>query len=341
MSVFTVFAIGTGHSRAEKNTLMVRLYDVCNAIDAVHLGSPAPQMKYILDGIGKSYDADTGKVSTDYFAQATGWGLSDKTDEVVEHAMRLRPEVVNLAGHSRGAIICTRIASKLSRALPSTKCNLFLVDPVERTPIGDSRNNAQTHGNVKLFRQLIMENEGSFLFEPRKISHQSASINTVHMPGRHGTATQTGQPIGLVSYMLAINFLGMCRSDMAGRPFSAPQLCDAYGQVNLANPVRKTSSGIGRLFQDLDAGKRVFGFSGSRDLKGFGRKNAWRDDGYFINNDHARHFMATWPDLFLVLTGKLTPDTSMQRSLVAQVRNVRDRAPRAFQTLPTAFRELV
>ena len=341
MSVFTVFAIGTGHSRAEQNTLMVRLYDTCRGTDAVHLGSPTSQMKYILDGVGKSYDADTGKVSTNYFAQATGWGLSDKTDEVLDHIKRLRPAVVNLTGHSRGAIICTRIASKLSRALPATKCNLFLVDPVERTPIGHSRNNAQTHGNVALFRQVIMENEGSVMFEPRKIQHETASVNTVHLPGSHGTGTQTGQPIGMVAYMLAVNFLGMCGSDVSGRPFTATQLCDAYSRVTLANPVRQRKGGFGRMFQDLDAGKRFFGFSGKRDLKGFGRANEWRDDTYFINNDHARHFMSTWPDLFLVLTGKLTPDPTMQASLISQVRNLRDRAPRGYQSLPKAFRALV
>lgn len=341
MSVFTAFAIGTGHSRAEPNTLMVRLYNGCGGTDAVHLGSPVDQMKYIIDGIGKRYDPETGEVSTNLLAQATGWGLADKTDEVVAHIRRLRPEVVNLTGHSRGAIICTRIAAKLARQMPSTRCNLFLVDPVERTLIGTAEYNATTHRNVSLFRQLIMENEGSWLFGPRAMTHTAAATNTIHMPGRHGTATQTGQPVGMVTHMLAVNFLALCGSDMRERPFTTSQLCDTYSRIGLANPVKKHGSKLGRLFQDLDAGKRVFGWSGVRKLgKAFGAANAWRDDAYFINNDHARHFQSTWPDVFLALTGKLRPTLKQEARLVEQVRSIRARAPRAYRTLPTAFRDL-
>jgi len=85
---------------------------------------------------------------------------------------------------------------------------------------------------------------------------------------------------------------------------AAARSCDTYSRITLADPARKRASGFGRLFRDLDAGKRVFGFSGARSLgSGFGRANAYRDDHPFINNDHARHFMASWPNLFVVLTG--------------------------------------
>lgn len=349
MSVFTVFAIGTGHSRHESNTLMVRLDQSCKGVGAQHLGSAVPQMKYILDGIGKSYDADSGKVSSNIFAQATGWGLKDKAEEVIEHIQRLQPTVVNLTGHSRGAIICTRIAALLSVRMPGTRCNLFLVDPVKRSLIGSDTFNTETHHNVRLFRQIIMENESSFLFEPTKIDHGgSAARNTIHMPGRHGTATQTGQPIGVVAQMLAVNFLTLCGSDMGQAPYTAAELSDAYGRVNLSNPVKKKKSswfgfgggGSGRSFQDLDAGKRVFGFSGGRSLgSSFGAKNAFRDDEYFINNDHARHFQSVWPDLYMVLTGQVVPSGRLLERVLVQARSVRQRAPRAYQSLPEAFRE--
>lgn len=341
MSVFTVFAIGTGHSRAEQNTLMVRLYNACDAVDAANTGSPMPQIKYILDGIGASYDATTGKVEKNLFAQAIGLGMSDKAEEVIEHIRRVRPRVVNLTGHSRGAIICVKIAADLAEQMPDIKCNLFLVDPVRSSVLVSPEESAKTYGNVKLFRQIVMENETKFIFDPTRISHGGAATNTVHMPGTHGTATQTGQPVGMVAYMLAVNFLAFNGSAMRDRHYTPQQLCDAYSRINQANPVKRGGGGKGRAFQDMDSGGGwSFSLSGMRDLMGFGRKNEWQNHDYFINNDHAKQFMTIWPELFLALTGKASVSTSAMPRLKDDVRKARIQAPRAFSTLPVELRTL-
>lgn len=342
MSVCTVFAIGTGHSRAERDTLMVRLYDDCQGTGAEHLGSPVDQAKLVLDGIGKDYDPITGKVSSSLFAQATGWGLKDKSADAVEHIMRLRPDVVNLTGHSRGAIICVRIAAKLAEKLPGTRCNLFLVDPVKRSLIGSDHYNTETHGNTGLVRQIIMENESSWAFSPTSIRHSHASGNTVHMPGTHGTGTQTAQPVGMVTFMLVANFLRLCGSAMRSAPFSPADLCDTYSRITLANPLKRRKGGTGRVFTDFDSGSRGFKFGGHRGTGGtFGPGNAYKDDSYFINGDHAKHFTQAFPSVFGALTGAVQPNPSTQMRLAGELRMMRTRAPRAFETLPDAFRSFV
>lgn len=340
MSVFTVFNIGTGHTRNEPNNILVRLFARCGAADAEHVGG-ANQLKLINDGIGAEYDEDTGKVSKNYFAQATGWGLKDKTSDTVDLIERARPTTVNLVGHSRGAIISNRIAAKLSESMPGTRCNLFLIDPVKRSFLGTDFYNAKTHDNTGLFRQILMENESSWLFEPQKIAHSGASTNSVRMPGGHGTATQTGQPIGMVAYMLAVNFLRTCGSEMIDGPFTQSQLADAYAAITMANPARRHNGTLGRQVRDLDSGKFGFRNLTNRSLaSSFGVSNEFSHHKYFINNDHARHFSSQWPNAYLALTGKAALSHSAQLQLRAEVRRMRSQASRAYQALPKAFQQM-
>lgn len=340
MSVFTVLNIGTGHTRNEPNNILVRLFARCSGADAEHVGG-ATQLKLINDGIGADYDEDTGKVSKNYFAQATGWGLKDKTSDTVDIIKRARPQTVNIVGHSRGAIISNRIAAKLSESLPGTRCNLFLIDPVKRSFLGTDFYNAQTHDNVGLFRQILMENESSWLFEPQKVSHSAASVNSVRMPGGHGTATQTGQPIGVVAYMLAVNFLRTCGSAMIDGPFTQVQLADAYAAITMANPARRKNGTLGRQVRDLDAGKSAFRNLTNRSLaSSFGVTNDYSHHKYFINNDHARHFSAAWPNAYLALAGKGALGHHAALQLQSEVRRMRGQASRAFQALPKNLQQL-
>lgn len=341
MSVFTVLNIGTGHTRNEPDNILVRLFTRCAGADAERVGG-ASQLKLINDGIGADYDAATGEVSKNYFAQATGWGLKDKSRDTVAVIARNRPQTVNLVGHSRGAIIATRIAAQLADRLPGTRCNLFLIDPVKRSLFGSDHDNAQTHENVGLFRQVLMENESSIMFEPQTITHSAASTNTVRMPGTHGTATQTGQPIGVVAYMLAVNFLRTCGSEMLDGPFTQAQIADAYASITLANPARRSGGRVGRSIRDMSSG--AFGFKGltNRGLAAkFGATNPFSHHAYFINPDHARHFASQWPNAFLALTGKAALSFSAQLQLKAELQRMRGQASRAWQALPPAFHEMV
>lgn len=340
MSVFTVLNIGTGHTRNEPNNILVRLFTRCAGMDAEHVGG-ADQQKLINDGIGAEYDEDTGEVSKNYFAQATGWGLKDKTSDTVEIIEKARPTTVNLVGHSRGAIIANRIAAKLSERMPATRCNLFLIDPVKRSLLGTSFYNAETHANVGLFRQILMENESSIMFEPQKISHSSAATSSIRMPGGHGTATQVGQPIGMVAYMLAVNFLRACGSHMLDGPFTEAQLADGYAAITLANPARRKGGSVGRTIRDLDAGTLGFRGLSNRSLAAkFGATNEFSHDKYFINDDHARHFMSQWPNAYLALTGKAALSFAAQLQLKAELQRMRGQASRAYQALPPAFQQM-
>ncbi|MCA9544264.1 MAG: hypothetical protein KC613_07725 [Myxococcales bacterium] len=342
MSVFTVYNIGTGHASNEQANLLVRLFNRTVGIDARQdRPGRAAQYRYINDGIGKSYDARTGRVSTNMFAQATGWGLKDKTEETVDVIRRINPRVVNLVGHSRGAIIAVRTAAKLSKRAPDITCNLFLVDPVKRSFLGKDEDNAATHGNVRLFRQILMESESSWLFEPQKMSHSSAATNSVRLPGSHGSATQTGQPIGVVAYMLAVNFLRLCGTALSDTPFSPVQMADAYAQITLMNPVHRRNGVVGREVANWD-GQREKKFRGATDRRldsRFGAENPYLHHAYFVNNDHARAFMQSFPNTFLALTGKVRVDRLMGRALQRELQQMRAQAARAFQTLPTAYRE--
>ncbi len=342
MAVFTVFNIGTGHSRDESNTLMVRLYNAVQATDAHRVGGPnAGNLKMINDGIGKSYDEGTGKVSSNLLAQAVGWGLKDKTRDTVDEIIDAGPDKVNLCGHSRGAIISVRIAAKLFEKAPQIRCNLFPVDPVKRTFLGTDAYNAQTHGNVDMYRQILMEGEQHFIFNVQRITHHAGGSASVRMPGDHGSATQSGQPVGMVAYMLCTNWLRMAGSPMGDGPFTEPQLCDAYARITAANPARRVKNRTVRTFRDLDRGKRItVGQGRSKTFGRMGVTNEFEDHHYFVNENHAHLFAARWPNLFGVLTGKIPFDMRMQHQLRSESQRLRAAAPRSFNALPDAYKEL-
>src|SRR5215470_9485106 len=92
--IFNLFCLGTGHKKDETNQTMRRLHDDCKSWT---------DYKYICDG------------PTGLGGVAAGAGMNALRDECVKKIRAVLPlSRINMAGHSRGAMLCHMVAHKLS-----------------------------------------------------------------------------------------------------------------------------------------------------------------------------------------------------------------------------------
>ena len=134
MSIYNVYCLGTGHSSNEAERLLpdvFRLYD----------RSPA-DCKQLMEGLGTTAfvqtvkDANNGtapwKMGKRGKAFGKGWGnvvMQVMAGLQTAHAAQ-QISMVNLVGHSRGAVTCHMIAHAIEHAMPGVPCNIFAFDPV-------------------------------------------------------------------------------------------------------------------------------------------------------------------------------------------------------------------
>ena len=129
MSIYNVYCLGTGHSSNEAERLLpdiFRLYD----------RSPA-DCKQLMEGLGTTafvqsvMAANNGEVprAMGFRGAAFGKGWGNVVMQVMAglqaaHAAQLI-SVVNLVGHSRGAVTCHMIAHAIAHRMPGVRCNIF------------------------------------------------------------------------------------------------------------------------------------------------------------------------------------------------------------------------
>jgi hypothetical protein len=195
-NVFSVFCIGTGHSRAEPNNVMKWLYDNC-----YWPGYPK-DLKYINDGVM----GGGGPLHTNEWI---GVGMADmktSTMNAIKRAVRRRELCVtriNLAGHSRGAVLCHMLAEAI-RTDPETQhleVSMALLDPVHMSNFHPGAKALEGSNKFIQCLTIIMENVNSFMFPFKFIEatddETQAKIYYVKMPGTHGSGTQVlTNPIG-------------------------------------------------------------------------------------------------------------------------------------------------
>ena len=134
MSIYNVYCLGTGHSSNQAERL---LPDIFRTYDR----SPADR-KQLMEGLGTSAfvqtvrDANNGEAPRGLkemgTLSGTGWGnvvMQVMAGLRVAHATQ-PISMVNLVGHSRGAVTCHMIAHAIAHAMPGVRCNIFAIDPV-------------------------------------------------------------------------------------------------------------------------------------------------------------------------------------------------------------------
>lgn len=243
--VFSVFCIGSNHNQKEINNTMAALGHACVSPD----GNADPaSYKYINDGPGGE---DHVSKARKLFNGAVGWGMNNFLANTFQAIVAADPTVVNLTGHSRGAILCHMIAHKLY-ANPATrhiKINMIVLDPVHQSKIRhDGSEHLDDNPNLLSYHSIIMEHESAlrgkafpfkFVRSPDQIAERSHYIN---MPGTHGSGTQQlTSPVGRLTYELIANFM-RARGTMFSHPVPTPlDMCEHFAQVHVLNPLVKNA----------------------------------------------------------------------------------------------------
>src|SRR5262249_33718705 len=145
-----------------------------------------------------------------------GSGMDKSLDQIIKHVDEAGPLQINMAGHSRGAVLCHMVARKLYEIGKRVPITIAALDPVHMS---------NAHGDVgklpptvEKYQAIVMENENKpFLFDIFGAVFQFQFVDTdgedtgrvyyINMPGKHGSGTQLTSPIGRVCYELIANFM--------------------------------------------------------------------------------------------------------------------------------------
>jgi hypothetical protein len=318
MGTFSVFNIGTGHTKAETNLTMKVLYDDCVAQNGNCIND-GQDYKIINDGpVGAA-------------GNILGWSMNDALRATMVEIRKVKPDRVNLTGHSRGAITCHMIAEAIRAdkdlLVRQAKISLILLDPVHQSKIKHvGAEKLKNNPNLLKYRAILMENVNSGIFPFKQIKAADATtaqkITFITMPGTHGSGTQPHtNPIGQVCLELIRNFMRKRGTTFhITAPKLAIEMCELFARIH---EVTLDASGKRRIWDDggnaiqhvvSDKTESLQGFKGrARAVKGILAHNAKyrqtnrlgqqkifldRDEKYFFNTVHAKYFKQEFPNLF-------------------------------------------
>ena len=266
MPHLSIFNIGTGHNRNERNNLLVKLFHDSPAreIHDVIIDNPTAPLKLgrdrkvINDGLASkdAVDGATGSepaLSTRGVLEGIiGQGVSSKTERMVQLVGRLKDGLsgVTIVGHSRGAIIAVRTAARLYEKYGTDlRVNLWLLDPVEFSVEGGQANR-MVPPNVRHLRIVAMEDthnicgwKSGFKLQALVGSYgpgRDVRESYIRMPGSHGTASQVdGHPIGEVTFQIARKDFWRWNVPVGAGVWSSRQICDEYFRIQQVNPATR------------------------------------------------------------------------------------------------------
>lgn len=323
MSTFTVFNIGTGHTRGETNNTVADLYRRCSG------GG-----KWVNDG------------PTGMLGNAQGKSMDPKCRDAIAAILAARPQTLNLVGHSRGAVISHMIANDLSVCNESaaryiSRVNMICLDPVNMS-VHTERGKSLAAG-VKLgkYVSIVMENVTKKIFPSTTLKPLDALMSQLmtfmHLPGSHGSGTQClTSAIGRACHGMIMTYLNQWGTRFDAPPPDAKELANTFARIHVENPVQYDKKGLikSRLVSNSPG-----------DATGPGRKTkfAWqevgrvkeiaanyermaaadaskgdtnfRDSPYFFNEFHAAVFKAAFPAVYLRFTGNMMHQVEVNREL--------------------------
>jgi hypothetical protein len=254
-----------------------------------------------------------------FFGMAFGAGMDSKCDSTVKAILARQATVVNLAGHSRGGVLCYMIANGLAAKKFPGQVNIVVLDPVNMSSHTQKATELRQGITLGLHVAIVMENVTNILFpltevKPLNVQFRQKMI-TYSMPGTHGSGTQPAtSAIGK-----AVKGMIMFLMDRWGTSFGEPtpslmELLEAFAAIHDENAVHydeKTGLVKDRLIWDDKKG-----FGKSKDFSGayqsVGRHEQigtivtgtdFRDSPYFFNDFHAACFQVTFPAIWARLVG--------------------------------------
>jgi hypothetical protein len=304
--LLSIFNIGTGHRKHEPNNTIAALGKAC-------------EPSIVNDG-------PTGAAGT-----LQGWGMNDALARTMAQVEEAQPAVVNMAGHSRGAILCHMLAHSIltSDKLRDTQVNLCVLDPVHQSwmpHVGGEL--LLDNPRLLSYYAIAMENESGFggkKFPLKFVTPMGEGVRErmyyTSLPGTHGSASQNlTSAIGAVGYAMMAAVMRGCGSQFSTPRPSPLDWCEMFAKIHVENP--KTLDGAKRLIRDdkgewlehrgkvLPQGTAVRASDiakalqiGSKHVSQPGYKKLVVKPGsdYFFNREHASHFKQVFPYFFSAL----------------------------------------
>lgn len=315
--VFTVYNCGTGFSRNQNDEIIANL--------ATRTEGTENRDWMVTDGVGQgfntpgAFDPITGRktlagrqvdpIVLIGLGNATGWGWEQNEQHVwavisnLIAGSRQPPEVINMAGWSRGAITCHMIAHALAKT-PQTqnlKVNIFAFDPVPG-PGNFKPDKITLASNVVDYSVVQMENEQRWIMRPMSFdgigeSDIQGKYKYYVLPGQHDTGVmRLGGAVGMIGSGLVHGFLTdhgtVLRNALS---YSYQQYCDMYGvaRLNIEKYRKKTGAKLHQL------GGLAVHRRGLAPVTTASKKLI--ETQYFINNHHAHVFRKAFPNVYMRL----------------------------------------
>jgi hypothetical protein len=328
--VFTVFNIGTGHAQGEPNNTIAKLYHECLGND-----------KCINDGPGTG-----GNWASNLLGNAQGKSMDPRCREAIDKILKARPTIVNLAGHSRGAVMCHMIANDLAESTDSaaqaiTEINLVLLDPVNMSV--HKQRGGELRSGMKLGRyvSIVMENVTKKMFPTKTVKpmayHFRGLMTYLHLPGTHGSGTQPlTSAIGKAAWLTIESCLCTWGSRFSNGTPTPKAICNAYAGIHLENPVKYDEKGLvaERYISDDPKGQsknrnnpavqwgwqkvgRVKAIVANYERMAMAgqRQDNLRDSPYFFNHFHMACFKSGFPAIFDRFTGTYDNQAAVNKEI--------------------------
>jgi hypothetical protein len=206
------------------------------------------------------------------------------------------PEVINMAGWSRGGVTCHMIANPLydDPELREIPVNIFAVDPV---PGGiyklHSKAQLEVKANVANYRGVIAIHDRKLGFRPVQLESKG-NFKLYHMPGVHDTVVQGAQELQAVAVLvewLAARFLESHGTAFTRRlHLTSRQVCENYAIAKKTMPEYAALARHGVL--NVVAG--LGGLAPARTI----RTPSTVQSEYFVNWHHQREFQRAFPHVY-------------------------------------------
>jgi len=299
--VYSVFNIGTGHTRREPNNTIGQLYFHC-------IGA-----KWVNDGPGG------------FFGSLFGSGMDSMCESTAKDILDRKATAVNLTGHSRGGVLCHMIANDLAAKDFAGAINMVVVDPVNQSSHMQKGKELRKRMKLGAYVAIVMENVGfkkglTFpLTEVEPLDKQySREMYVINMPGTHGSGTQCqssaiGEAVrGIIKYLMT-----KWGTNFGGKPMTMEKLVEAFAKIHIESPVQYDKKGkvskrlisddakgmlakgdMTKQYQSVGRQKQIGTMLQTGGIFGEWAATDYRDSPYFFNEFHAASFREVFPALY-------------------------------------------
>jgi hypothetical protein len=304
MSVYTVYNCGTNFHRNSRDVIAY-LNGVTTSPHSINDGVGSGDWNpFHRQGPGRGNPGGVNKLGGLIFGSGAQANVDAAVAALKAHIAgqvgRRTPPVMNMAGWSRGAVTCFKIANAMNNDndLRNIPVNIFAIDPVPGSsgPAGKAMwRDIQLSGNVNNCTVILAQHDSRRLFAPvvpTAIPGGCRYFNHV-MPGNHSSIVQEKQGLEEAAQVvkdMALKFLRRFQTAMTDRTsLTEAEIVEKYAIMaknwdNYKKKAGKWFTSRTVVSQDSE-GRHV------RTLRP-------EQSSFFINDHHREAYVLRWPQLY-------------------------------------------